>query len=208
MFRTKLALLSIVATLALVSSITAFDLHSPSNVDHYPIQSSCSEAINDQVNWELYAAITYLNMYGYFNNPEVARYGYADFFKDQADEEFNHAKKFIEYVNKRNGTIESLKVHNSLKSSWNSPLEALEDAINLEKSVYARIQHIHTIAEQKCLDAHLTDFLEGYFFTEQVDSINELHSMRTKLQSATEPAALQTLTYLEDKRLLKTRQEL
>lgn len=192
----------------LASSSLAFDVLSIPTVDHYPIHHSCSESLNEQVNWELHAAITYLNMFGHFNSPSVARYGFAEFFKNQANEEFEHARKFIEYVNKRNGTIEALKVPGSNKSNWLSPIEALDDAITLEKAVYAKIQHIHAIAEQKCLDAHLTDYLEGEFFTEQVDSINELQSMRTKLMSATEPAAQQTLTYLEDKRLLNTKIEL
>lgn len=139
-------------------------------------------------------------MAGYFGRPTVARPGFAKFFKDQASEEYEHASKFIDYINKRNGTLKRLSVEDSLRADWESPSDALSDAIKLEKHVYGKIHHLHDIADLKCQDNHLIDFLEGYFFTEQVDSINELQEMLTTLNVADRGAAT-LIEYMEDVKL-------
>lgn len=170
--------------------------------DHYLLQDACNNVLNEQISWEMYASLVYMNMAGYFDRPSVARPGFSQFFRDQSLEEYHHASKFIDYINKRNGTLKRLSVEESPKSDWSSPREALSDAIKLEKHVYAKIHHIHNVAEQKCQDGHLTDFIEGYFFTEQVDSIKELQDMLTTL-SVDEPAAAAMIEYLEDVKLRK-----
>lgn len=170
--------------------------------DHYLLNDACLNVLNEHVGWELYASVVYLNMAGYFDRPSVARLGYGKFFKDQSKEEYEHATKFIEYITKRNGVVKPITIEDSPKSEWNSPKDALADAIKLEKHVYAKIQHIHSVAEQQCNDAHLTDFLEGYFFTEQVDSISQLTTMFTKLD-VSDPGAASVIDYLEDARLRK-----
>lgn len=168
--------------------------------DLYLIHDDCNNALNDQVGWELYASLVYMNMAGYFGKPTVARPGFAKFFKDQSLEEYTHASKFIDYINKRNGTVRRLSVEDSPKSDWSSPVEALNDAIKLEKHVYAKIQHIHNMAEIKCQDGHLTDFLDTYFITEQVDSIRELQEMLSTL-SVADQAAATMIEYMEDVKL-------
>lgn len=167
---------------------------------HYFLQKACLDVLNAQINWELYASIVYMNMYGYFNKPGIGRPGFAKFFKEQSSEEYGHALKIIDYMNKRNGTVNRISVNESPKSEWDSPREALEDAIKLEHYVYAKLQHIHSVADQKCQDPHLMDFLETEYFDEQVKSIEELTLMLTKLgsQNAQEGPMLE---YWEDGRL-------
>lgn len=150
-------------------------------IDHYQLHSDCNNVLNEQIALELYASHQYLNMAGYFMRPTVGRPGYAKFFQDQSLEEYQHATKFMDYINLRNGTVKRLSVEEVNKAEWSNPLEALEDAIKLEKHVYSKIKHIHDIADLKCNDGHLTDFLESYFFTEQVESIKELQEMVTTL---------------------------
>lgn len=173
-------------------------------VDHYLLHDACLNVLNEQVSWELYASIVYLNMGAYFDRPSVSRAGFGKFFRDQSKEEYEHASKFIEYMNKRNATVTAISVSDSPKNEWNSPKEALGDAIKLEKQVYAKLQHIHSVADQQCNDAHLTDFLESYFFVEQVDSIKELQMMYTTLNVDDST----TIEYLENVRLEKQKDEL
>jgi len=173
----------------------------PSHIgDPYLLHDDCLNALNDQISWELYASIVYMNMGGYFDRPSVARKGFAKFFKSQSKEEYSHASEFIDYINKRNGTVKRISVDESPKSDWISPKEAISDAIKLEKHVHARILHVHNVADLKCQDAHLTDFLESAFLTEQVNSISELQAMLTTLES-NEGNNGQVIEYLEDKRL-------
>lgn len=174
--------------------------------DHYLLHPDCSDVLNTQISWELYASIVYMNMGAYFDRPSVARNGYAKYFKDQSLEEYGHAAKFIDYINSRNGTVKRISIDESPKSDWSSPREALADAIKLEKHVYAKIQHIHDVADQKCQDAHLMDFLETYYFTEQVDSIKELQTMLTKI-SVTDSSASAVIDHITDERLRKGKKE-
>lgn len=167
---------------------------------HYFLQNACLDALNEQVNWELYASIVYMNMYGYFNKPGVALPGYAKFFKDQSKEEYDHALKVVDYVNSRNGSISQIVVEPSPKSEWDSPKEALEDAIKLEHHVYAKLQYAHSVADQKCQDPQLMDFLTNDFFSEQIRSIAELTQMHSKLGATGSPDGV-LLTYLEDSRM-------
>lgn len=198
-------LVSVCALLA-VGHLTQAD--GPQLTDHYLLHDSCASILNEQISWELYASIVYLNMAGYFDRPTVARAGYAKFFRDQSLEEYGHASKFIDYINKRNGTVKSISIEESPKFEWSSPKEALTDAIKLEKHVFAKLRHIHDIADQKCQDPHLTDFLESYFFTEQVDSIHEIQVLVSKLENSSgEPASASIVEYLEDKVLLKGKEE-
>lgn len=189
----------IVLTLASIAALVIFS-QVASAQDHYLLHNACAGVLNDQINLEMYASLVYLNMAGYFDRPTVALPGYAKFFKDQSLEEYGHASKLIEYINKRNSTVDGIRVKESTRSDWSSPREALGDAIELEKHVYSKLQHIHNIADQQCQDAHLTDFLEGYFFTEQVDSIRELQHMLTKLSVANEAAA-SVIEHMEDAKL-------
>lgn len=146
-------------------------------------------------------------MAAYFDRPTVARNGYAKYFRDQSLEEYGHAAKFIDYINSRNGTVKRISIDESPKSDWSSPKEALADAIKLEKHVYAKLQYIHDVAEQKCQDSHLMDFLESYYFTEQVDSIKELQTMLTKI-NVSEPSAAIVIEHITDERLKKSKEDL
>uniref|UniRef100_A0A6G1SBP2 Ferritin n=1 Tax=Aceria tosichella TaxID=561515 RepID=A0A6G1SBP2_9ACAR len=175
--------------------------------DYYLLHNDCLNVLNEQISWELYASIVYLNMAAYFDRPSVARNGYAKFFKDQSLEEYGHAAKFIDYINSRNGTVKRISIEESPKNEWSSPRDALMDAIKLEKNVYAKIQYIHDVAEQKCQDSHLTDFLESYYFTEQVDSIKELQTMLTKINVA-DPSASAVIVHMTDERLKKSKDDL
>lgn len=184
-------------------SLVCCQLHIQHKLDYYQIHEDCNSVLNEQVSLELYAAHQYLNMAGYFGKPTVARPGFAKFFRSQSLEEYEHASKFIDYINKRNGTVKRLSVEDVNKSEWTSPLEALEDAIKLEKHVYSKIQHMHDIAELKCQDGHMTDFIEGYFYAEQVDSIMELQKMVSTLNNQN-PATASMIEYMEDAKLSET----
>ena len=62
-------------------------------------------------------------------------HGFAKFFKTSSDEERDHAQKFMDYQNSRGGTICLKDISKPRKESWNTILEAMEDALALEKEV-------------------------------------------------------------------------
>jgi len=97
------------------------------------------------------------------------------------EEEKEHAQKFMEYQNKRGGTIVLLDIQKPTQQSWGSPLEAHEAALQLEKDVYNALLELHAYAS-KHNDPHLSNYLEDEFLDEQVKSIKEYAEFITNLK--------------------------
>jgi len=64
---------------------------------------------------------------------------------------------------------------------WDSGLDAMEDALALEKKVNQALLDLHVCASSHN-DAQLTDFIEGHFLTHQVEGIKELAGYVTNLK--------------------------
>ena len=137
--------------------------------------------INRQINMELYASYVYTAMAHYFGRPDVALKGHHEFFKKMAEEEHEHANKFMEYQNKRGGTVVLMDIQKPKQQSWSSPLEAFQMGLQLEKDVYQSLLELHASAS-KHNDPHLTDYLEEEFINEQVESIKEYADHITNLR--------------------------
>ena len=142
--------------------------------------AAAEQALNSQINAELSASYVYRSMAAYFDRDDVALHGFRNFFKKAAEEETEHAQEFIDYVNKRGGRV-SLKPIGAPKAEWVTPLEALEDALALEKEVNGKLLAMHEIAAE-AKDAQMTDFIEGHFLKEQVDAIKDLADMITNVK--------------------------
>ncbi|XP_054168739.1 ferritin heavy chain B-like [Oppia nitens] len=171
----------------------------PVKSNRFELKSECLRELNTQINSELFASLVYMNMGAYFDNNKVARKGFAKFFADQSREEKDHAHKLMDYINKRGGIVNTLDVKMPVKSTWNSPKQALEDAIQLENDVNDYIHKIHGIAEHTCLDPHLMDFIESEYLEEQMTSINQLTRIHTILSQMQNGVG----EYLLDRQLLK-----
>ncbi|GCC17145.1 hypothetical protein chiPu_0021493 [Chiloscyllium punctatum] len=65
----------------------------------------CEDAVNKQINLELYSSYVYLSMSSYFDRDDVALRHLAEFFKEQSHEEREHAEKLMEFQNKRGGRV-------------------------------------------------------------------------------------------------------
>jgi ferritin heavy chain len=137
--------------------------------------------VNRQINLELYASYVYTAMAQYFDRFDVALKGHYKYFKKMADEENEHANKFMQYQNKRGGTIVLLDVKKPQQQGWASPLEAHETALQLEKDVYQALLELHAFGS-KHNDPHLTNYLEEEFLDEQVKSIKEYGDYITNLK--------------------------
>ena len=61
--------------------------------------------VNNQINLELKAFHYYNALYSYFMNDAVGFPGLGNYFKKSADEELEHARKFIDYQNIRGGIV-------------------------------------------------------------------------------------------------------
>jgi len=138
-------------------------------------------AINKQINSELYASYVYQSMAWYFDRDDVALKGFHKFFSECSKEEREHAEKLMKYQNRRGGSIVLAPINKPEKDSWGSGLEAMQEALALEKVVNQSLLDLHKLATAH-VDPSLTDFLESEFLQEQVEAIKKLGDYITNLK--------------------------
>ncbi len=140
----------------------------------------CEQLLNDQIGLELHAFHVYLDMWAYFSLEHVALQNIANFFKKSANEEKEHASKFIEFIIKRGGKYKSTNIE-KLSTPIEGLLDAFEKALELEKTVN---QHLLDIHHQASIDndGHLCDYLEEEFLDEQVNAQKELSDYITNIK--------------------------
>jgi ferritin len=61
--------------------------------------------------------------------------GFSKYFKETAEEEYEHGQKLIKYQNLRGGRVVLSEVGAPAEQEWSSPLVAIEYALGLEKKV-------------------------------------------------------------------------
>jgi len=128
------------------------------------ISKELQDAINEQLNFELYSGYIYLSMAAYFE--ENLLDGMAHWMRIQAKEEYEHAERFWKFIAERGGRVVLAAIAGP-KTEWASPLAAWEDAYNHELEVTKRINKIGEIAENEKDRATMT-FL-NWFYNEQVE---------------------------------------
>lgn len=122
------------------------------------------DAINTQINFEIESAHVYLAMQSYI--AEIGLAGFENWFDIQYQEELAHAKKFMKFVNERNGRVIITGFENP-RNDFTSLLEIFEVALDHEKEVTRRINNIMTLAHEE-KDYATISFLQ-WFIDEQVE---------------------------------------
>ena len=103
------------------------------------------KAINDQINAELWSAYLYLSM---SMDCEAKGYkGIANWFYVQFQEEQDHARIFMNYLNSRDEKVVLLPIA-EVQTDWDSVLDMYKDTLTHEKKVTAMINNIAAIAQQ------------------------------------------------------------
>lgn len=143
----------------------------------------CIRILEAQVKVEIEAAMTYMAMGAHFARDTVNRPGFSKLFFESANEEREHAIKVIEYLLMR-GQLTSdvsklLKFPlKPIREEWNSGVEALTDALNLEAQVTRSIRDIIITCESPkdipFNDYHLVDYLTADFLDEQYKGQRDL----------------------------------
>merc|ERR1711909_87917 len=95
----------------------------------------CEALINKQINMEFYASYVYLSMASYYNRDDQALHGFSNYFQKASDEERQHGMKLMEYQAKRGGRVVFQDIAKPSSMEWGTPLEAMEAALELEKTV-------------------------------------------------------------------------
>lgn len=141
------------------------------------ISDKLSEAINNQINFELYSGYIYLSMAAYFEEENLE--GMAKWMKLQAVEEYEHAMRFWNHVVDRGGRV-MLKEIEAPETEWNSALDAWNTAYEHEKIVSKRIFDIGDIAEKEGDKAAIP--MLQWFYDEQVEEEEQTMRIRDLLE--------------------------
>jgi ferritin len=122
------------------------------------------DALNEQLNRELYSSYLYLSMSAYFDSVHLL--GFAGWMRVQAQEEIVHALKYFDYVKERGGRTMLAPVEGP-PTEWESSLPAFEQAYEHEVEVTARINGLVDLAIQ--LSDHAASNFLQWFVAEQVE---------------------------------------
>jgi ferritin len=122
------------------------------------------DALNDQINAEMYSSYLYLSMAAHFE--AISLKGFANWMRVQVQEENFHAMKFFDYVLSRQGRV-TLKAIEAPPTKWKSPLDAFKAVYAHEVKVTSLINKLATLAAKE--DDHATGVLLHWFINEQVE---------------------------------------
>jgi ferritin len=157
------------------------------------IAKKMENALNEQINAEMYSAYLYLSMAAHFESENLS--GFAKWMRVQTQEEEAHAKKLFEYVLERGGKV-TLKAIEAPPAQWKSPLAAFEAAHKHEQSITERINKLAELAtDQK---DHATSVFLQWYVNEQVEEEAQVDKIVRTLKATNEaPGAL----YMIDREL-------
>jgi len=156
---------------------------------NYKYDPVCIEKIRDQISRELEASVTYLAAGAHFSKDTVSRPGIANIFWEHTKEEREHAFKLADYLNMRGDSDTGYlraSGYKPLKDKWSSGLEALRDALRIEKDVTRRFTNMIAACET---DWHAADWLTAEMLEEQHRGVRDFtgHITRLKKMVALQP---------------------
>jgi ferritin len=155
------------------------------------------DAMNEQINKELYSSYLYLSMAAYFEYKNLT--GFAHWMRLQADEEREHAMKFYHFILDAGGRV-YLKAIEAPPTDWESNLAVAEQIVEHEAMVTTSIHRLYELAMQE------KDYAAGtmlqWFITEQVEEEKNAAELLAKLRLIEERG---TAVLMLDHRLSKRR---
>jgi ferritin len=128
------------------------------------IGKKLEQALNEQVNAEMYSAYLYLSMESFFKSLNLN--GFATWMRAQTQEEMMHAMKIYDFIIERGGRV-LLKPIEGPQTKWESPLAVFEAVSKHEQKVTSLINNLVDLAiEEK---DHATNSFLQWFVNEQVE---------------------------------------
>jgi ferritin len=128
------------------------------------LSKAVQDAINDQINKELFSSYLYLAMSAHFESVNLP--GLAKWTRVQAQEELGHAMKFYDYVVDRSGRVNFAAVAKP-NSEWKTSLEVFTQVYEHEQKVTASIYKVYEVALKE--NDYATQGMLQWFISEQVE---------------------------------------
>ena len=128
------------------------------------LSEKMQDAINGQLNAELYSSYLYLSMNAYFKSINLD--GFANWMYYQAQEELTHGMKLYDFINQRGGRVNLLQIE-APPTQWNSPQAVFEATLEHEQKVTGLINDLVELALGE--HDHATNIFLQWFVSEQVE---------------------------------------
>ena len=141
------------------------------------ITNAMQDAMNEQINKELFSSYLYLSMAAYFEARNLSGFGH--WMRVQADEEREHAMKFYDFILECGGTV-TLKSIDAPKTEWSSSLQVAEEVAAHEAKVTASIYALYELAQKE--KDYPAQIMLQWFITEQVEEEKNAAELVAKLK--------------------------
>jgi len=137
------------------------------------------DALNSQLNAELYSSYLYLSMGTYFESMDMS--GFSNWMRVQAQEELSHAMKIHDFVIQRGDRVILTRI-DSPPTEWESAIDAFEHVYAHEQKVTGLINQLVNLALS--LGDHATNNFLQWFVAEQVEEEESSSGVLKKVKMA------------------------
>lgn len=142
------------------------------------LNEKMEEALNEQINREMYSSYLYLAMSAYSSS--IGLPGFAHWFKVQVEEENIHAMKLFEYINNQGGRVK-LKEIKEPPMEFGTPMKMFQQTLKHEQFITRSINELADLAHDE-KDEATSSFLRWYV-EEQVEEEENDNEIIAKIKS-------------------------
>lgn len=135
------------------------------------------EALNAQINAEMWSAYLYLSMAAYCHEQGLA--GMANWFEVQFKEEQDHAMIIYKHLAARGGRVKLAPIA-EVETEWASPLAVFENTLTHEKKVTSLINELYALATEE--KDYATQSMLKWFIDEQVEEEENVKTLIDNLR--------------------------
>jgi ferritin len=136
------------------------------------ISQKVTGAINQQIGNEFGASLQYVSIASYLSEEGLLEL--SSFFYKQAEEEREHAMRFVKFVVDSGGRVEIPAIP-APRHSFQQVLEALELSLNWEREVTNQITALYELAVKE--SDYVTQNFLSWFIKEQLEEVSTMDTL-------------------------------
>ena len=155
------------------------------------ISRELAKAFNEQIGHEFGASMQYVCIAAHFSQRHLTLL--AKLFMQQAEEERQHAQKFVQYLLDTKGGL-NIPAIPAPKAAFASAAEAVEAALNWEKEVTGQITALMDTAVEQ--NDYLAQSFLGWFIAEQLEEVVKMDRLLSVIKQSGDRNLLMVEAYL------------
>ena len=155
------------------------------------ISQELAKAFNEQIGHEFGASMQYVAIAAHFYQRSLTLM--AKLFEEQAEEEKQHAMKFVKYLQDTRGGLQIPAIP-APKASFATAEDAVQAALNWEKEVTRQITALMALANKE--NDYLAQSFLQWFIDEQLEEVIKMERMLGVVKQSGEKNLLMVEAYL------------